>query len=148
MALPKVPIGELDKVLRSYQLGRVELGEVLQQTLALMAGSDDMKRVILRASETGVLNVCSARIADIVHVVADENEFTWQGDYKKCTEVIVMGHPDNGGLVWARPDKAATVNNAFPCGAGLGFSFPIDNLKNLNLLIRVNTEVAIVIYTR
>lgn len=148
MTLPNVPIGELDKVLRSYQLGRVELGEVLQQTLALMAGSDDMKRVILRASETGVLNVCSARIADIVHVLADENNYTWQGTYIRCTEVIVMGHPDNAGIVWVRPDKPATINNAYPCKAGLGVTFPIDNLKNLNILIASDTEVAIVLYTR
>lgn len=148
MGIPNVPIGELDKVLRSYQLGKVELGTVLQQTLALLAGSDDMSRVVLRASETGVLNVCSARVADIVHVTADQDNYTWFGDYIKTTECLVLAHPDNSGRIWARPDKIATANNAYPCDAGSGIIYSVDNLKNLHILIEDDTEVAIVLYTR
>jgi hypothetical protein len=146
--IPQVPIGELDKVLRSYTLGKIEVKDVIYQTIALIAGSDDLQRKILRSSETGVLNVCSARFADILHVTATGAAFDWHGDYLPTTECIVIGHPDNSGLVWARCDKAATANNAYPCGAGTGLGMPVDNLKNLHLHIVESGDVAIVMFTR
>jgi len=142
------PISQLNETIAQFNKGAIELRNGLTQTLALLTASDDIQRRVLKASESGVLNVCSARIQDIVHVTAVGDNDTWHGDNLKTTEVIVYGHPSNTGLVWVRTDKTATVNNAFPVAANTGISIPIDNLKNVHLLIEANGEKAIVLYTR
>ena len=143
-----VPIGKINEILDGYQLGKVELSSVLRTFIALLSGKSDSHGVVLSARPTGVLNVASARVQDIIHVTADENDYAYQGPNKQTTEVFVFGHPDNAGLIWARTDVAATVNNALPIEAKTGFVFPIDNLKQLRLLIKTDTEKAIILYTR
>lgn len=148
MLVINVPIGQLEKLLKTYTLGKVDVTTDMQQTLALLTASDDLARKILRASETGVLNVCSARIQDIIHVSNTNPNYAWHGDYKLTTECLVLAHPDNVGRIWVRPDKTATVNNSLPLGAGQGCVFPIDNLKNMYALIESANDVLIVLYTR
>ena len=128
--------------------GKIRLSEDMQQTLALLTGYGDNERKVLRASESGVLNVASARIADIVHYTGVGANDTQEGGDVPCTEVLVMGHPDNTGVVWVRPDKAATIANAWPLGDGEVVSFTLDNLKQLNMLIVVGGEKVIVAYSR
>jgi len=128
--------------------GKLRLSEDMQQTLALLTGYGDNKRIMLRASESGVLAVASRRIADIVHYTGvGANDEQIGGDIP-CTEVIVMGHPENTDTVWVRPDKTATVDNAWPLNAGDVVVFTIDNLKQLNMLMVVASEKIIVGYTR
>jgi len=128
--------------------GKVRLSEDMQQTLALLVGYGDNARKVLRASESGVLNVTSARIKDIEHYTGVGANDTQTGENIPCTECLVMAHPDNTGNVWVRPDKTATVNNAWPLAGGEVVSFTVDNLKQLNMLIVVAGEKVIVAYTR
>ena len=128
--------------------GKLRLSEDMQQTLALLTGYGDNKRVILKASESGVLSVSSARIADIVHYTGvGVNDTQVRADVA-CTEVMIMAHPDNTGNIWVRPDLTATVNNAWPLAAGEIIGFTLDNLKQLNMLIVVAGEKVIVGVTR
>jgi len=128
--------------------GKLRLSEDMQQTLALLTGYSDNKRVVLRASESGILYVAEPRIADIVHYTGVGANDTQTGGDIPCTEAIVTGHPDNTGKIWVRPDKTATVNNAWPLEAGDVVTFTLDNLKQLNMLFVVASEKVIVGYTR
>ena len=127
--------------------GKVRLSEDMQQTLALLAGYGVSERKLLRASESGVLNVASARIKDIKHYVGVGANDTQTGDNIPCTECLVMGHPDNTGLVWVRPYKTANADNAWPLSATDVVNFTLDNLKQLNMLIVVDGEKLIVGYS-
>jgi len=128
--------------------GKLRLSEDMQQTLALLLGYGDNKRIMLRASESGILAVASRRIADIVHYTGvGANDEQVGGDIP-CTEVIVTGHPDNIDLVWVRPDKTATTSNAWPLWAGDVVTFTLDKLNQLNMLIAGDGEKVIVGYTR
>lgn len=69
-----------------------------------------------------------------------------QGSSVVCTEILVMGHPDNTGKVWVRTGVVATVSNAWPLAAGEVFSFGVNNLSELQMLIVVDTEKLIVAY--
>lgn len=128
--------------------GKVRLSEDMQQTLALLTGYCDNKRVTLKATESGVLNTTSAKIKDIVHIAGIGGDYTRKGDDIACTECMVMGHPDNVGIVWVRPDKTANVNNAWPVAAGEVVRFTLDNLLQLNMLIVLHAERVIIAYTR
>jgi len=128
--------------------GKVRLSEDMQQTLALLSAYCENKRVILKASESGVLNVASAKIKDIVHFTRDGVDEELAGENVPCTECFCMGHPDNTGKVWVRPDKTATVDNAWPLAGGEVVGFTLDNLKQLNMFIAVDEETLIVAYTR
>lgn len=128
--------------------GKVRLSEDMQQTLALLAGYGDNARKLLRASESGVLNVASARIKEIVHFTGVGANDTQQGFAAPCTECLVMGHPDNTGLVWVRPYKGAATSNAWPLAASEVVNFTLDNLQQLNMLIVVDGEKVIVGYSR
>ena len=128
--------------------GKVRLSEDMQQTLALLTAYGDNARKLLRASESGVLNVTSARIKEIVHFTGVGANDTQKGFATPCTECMVMGHPDNTGLVWVRPYKGAALSNAWPLAAGEVVGFTLDNLSQLNILIVVDGEKLIVAYTR
>ena len=128
--------------------GKVRLSEDMQQTLALLTAYCENKRVTLKASESGVLNTTSAKIKDIVHFAGVGANDTQSGENVQCTECLVMAHPDNASKVWVRPDKTASVNNAWPLAAGEVVGFTLDNLKQLNMLIVCGGEKLIVAYTR
>ena len=127
--------------------GKVRLSEDMQQTLALLTAYGVNQRKLLRASESGVLNVASARIKDILHYVGVGANDTQVGDNVSCTECLVMAHPENTGKIWVRPDKEASVDNAWPLAKSEVVNFTLDNLKQLNMLIVVDGEKLIVAYS-
>jgi hypothetical protein len=126
----------------------VRLSEDMQQTLSLLCAYGIDERKVLRASESGVLNVTSARIKDMVHFTGSGANDEQTGDDISCTECLIMAHPDNVSKVWVRPSKVATVNNAWPLDANDVMSFALDNLKQLNMLIVGDGEKVIAAYTR
>ena len=126
----------------------VRLSEDMQQTLALICAYGIDGRILLRGSESGVLNVTSARIKDIVHYTRTDPANPTQGDDVPCTECLVMAHPDNGGRVWVRPALAATTGNAWPLAAGEVVNFTLDNLKQLRMNIITDGDILIVAYSR
>jgi len=136
---------ELD--LQPEPKGGVELSENMQQTLALLTAFWRNQRVILKASPTGVLFTCSPQLENIIHVPAVGAEYPYQGDDIKCSEVMVMGHPDNTGNVWVRTKVAAAVDNAWPLAAKEVMGFSITNLNMLHLLVKLADEVVIIAYT-
>ena len=138
-------IPELD--LKPEQAGGVQLSEDMQQALALLTAYWRNKRVLLKASPSGVLFVTSPQIKDIFHVVGVGANYVYQGDNIECSEVLVMGHPDNTGRVWVKPHATATTANAWPLNKGDVVGVGITNLIMLNLLIAVNGETAIIAYT-
>lgn len=127
--------------------GKVRLSEDMQQTLALLTAYGDNTRKLLRASESGILNVASPRLKDIVHYTGVGANDEQIGAAIPCTECLVMGHPDNTGKVWVRPYVTATTANAWPLGAGEAICFTLDNLSQLNMLIVVAGEKLIVAYS-
>lgn len=128
--------------------GKIRLSADMQQTLALLTAYGDNERKLLRASESGVLNVAEPRIKDIKHYTGSGANDTQTGDNIPCTECMVMGHPDNAGTIWVRPDKTAAVDNAWPLAAWDIKKFTLDNLKQLNMLMVVSGDIVIVAYTR
>ena len=126
----------------------VKLTADMQQSLALLTAYGIDQRKLLRCSESGVLNTCSARLKDIVHYTGVGANDTQSGSDTPCSEIMVMGHPDNTGNVWVRSGGTATVDNAWPLAAGEPLGFTIDNLSQLSMLIVVAAEKLIVAYCR
>ena len=142
------PIAVPELNLMPEQQGGVALSEDMQQSLALLTAFFLNKRVVLKASATGMLYVTSPHVQDCYHVTATEASYTYQGYDKPTSEVMVMAHPDNTGRVWVKPYETATVNNGIPLDAGDAIPVSISNLNLLNLLIAVNGEKAIIAYSR
>ena len=128
--------------------GKIRLSADMQQTLALLTAYGDNARKVLRASESGVLNVTSARIKDIVHYDRTDPVPMTEGDNVSCTECLIMAHPSNIDKVWVRPYKAATTENAWHLSAGEVINFTLDNLQQLKMNIVANGDGIIVAYTR
>lgn len=85
-------------------------------------------------------------IQDILHFTGVGTNDTQKGGGVICHEVLCMGHPDNTGTVWVRTGVTATTSNAWPLLAGEVFSFEVDNLNELQMLIAVAGEKLIVAY--
>lgn len=136
---------ELD--LQPEPVGGIELSDNMQQTLALLTAFWRNQRVVLKASPSGVLFTCSPQLEDILHVTGVGANDLYQGENVKCSEVMVMGHPNNTGLIWARSKQVATVDNAWPIAATDVVGFSITNLNMLHLLIVIDGEKAIIAYT-
>lgn len=128
--------------------GKVRLSDDMQQTLALLTAMGADRRRPLRCSESGVLNTTDPRIKDIVHYTQAGAVYEYTGDDKPCSGCMVLGHPDNTGKVWVRPNTTATINNSWPLAAGEVVGFTLDNLEQLNMLFIEDGDILIVAYTR
>ena len=126
----------------------VKLSDDMQQTLALLCGYGIDERKLLRASESGVLNVASARIRDIIHFTGVGADDEQTGPDVACCECMIMAHPANTNNVWIRPKDVATRDNSWPLAAGEVVGFSLDNLKQLNIMIVTAGEKVIVAYSR
>lgn len=142
------PFGFSELRLKPEVIGIIKLSDDIQQTLASIVGYNGSERSLLRCSGTGVLFVSSPRIDGIEHITADTDAYDWNGDDKKISEVMIMGHPDNAGIIWVKNDTTALATNGWPLSAKEVLNLSIDNLANLHLLIVDNTEKAIVLWTR
>jgi len=140
-----LPCPELN--LQPEPTGGIELTESMQQVLAALTGFWRNKRLLLKASPSGVLFVCSPQVKDIIHVTAVGANYTYQGDNVECSEILVLAHPDNTGRVWVKPNVTATTANAWPLAAGDVVGLGITNLNMLNLLIVTDTEKVIIAYS-
>lgn len=128
--------------------GKTRLSDDMQQTLATLVAYGDNARKLLKASESGVLSVSSARIKDIVHFDRIDPLNPKKGGDVACTECLCMAHPDNTDKVWVRPYKTAEISNAWPLDKNDAVSFVIDNMNQLFMLIVANNDSLIVAYTR
>ena len=90
--------------------------------------------------------VVGATIQDIKHYTGVGANDAQRGTDAVCHQLLVTGHPSNTGIVWVRTGVAATVNNAWPLAAGEVFSFEVDNMSELQMLIVVAGEKLIVAY--
>jgi len=127
--------------------GKSTVTPELQQVIALLAGLTNGQRKVLTCLPSGVLTVASNVLADIIHITATGTNFVYQGNDIPCSEVIIVAYPTNTGLVWFRRDTEATVNNAYPLDSLDHIKITLTNLKQLQLLIAVNGEKAIILYT-
>lgn len=125
----------------------IELDAGMKQVMSLLTAYWREKRVTLQGTPSGSLFVSSPQIADIIHYPAAGNNDLYQGANIACSEVMVMGHPSNGDVIWVRSHKVATVDNAWPLLKYDVVSFTITNLSMLHILIPVTTERAIIAYT-
>ena len=132
--------------LQPEQEGGIELSEDMQQVLSLLTGFSKNRRIVLQSSPVGALRVTSARLIDVIHYTATEDNFTTQGSEVPCSEVMCMGHPDNKEFVWVRTLSTAEVTNSWPLGPGDVKNFSVDNLRDLQMLIVADTEKLIVSY--
>ena len=138
-------IPELD--IKPEPTGGIQISEDMQQVLSTLTGYWKHKRVLLKATPSGMLMTTSPQLEDIFHVPATSVNFTYQGEDKPCSEILVMGHPDNAGKVWVRKGVAATVDNAWPLDANDVIGLTVTNLNQLQLLIVADTEKAIIAYS-
>ena len=125
----------------------IPLSSMIQQSVALMMGYTYGSGVVLRSSPSGILYVAEPRICDVFHWTATGAGATFQGDYKQCTQIMCIGHPDNVDLVWIAPRKTATANNGIPIEAKQSVTLSVENLNELNALIVANGEKLIVAYS-
>ena len=123
------------------------LSDKVQQVLSTLTGFWKNKRVLLKASPSGILFTASPQLEDVYHNVGSGANDDYQGPNKPCTEVVVMGHPDNTGNIWVRTKKVATVNTAWPLSANDVTGFTITNLNLLHILTVVDGEKAIIAYS-
>jgi len=123
--------------------GAMRLSEDMQQTLALLCGYHVNQRVLLQATDTGILHTVGPRFFDVQHVTGSgANDHPDLPDIP-CSEVLVLGHPDNTGMIWVRPGGTAAVDNAVPIAKSEGMTFSIHNTKSLSVLVVVDGETAI-----
>jgi len=134
--------------LRPPITGKIRLSEDMQQTLALLTAHGNNQRVLLKATEKGVLHTVAPQIKDVVVVTANTTPYAWQGGDILCTEIVVMADLDNADRVWVRPNSAASDANGWPLDKGEPFGFTLSNLNQLHVTIETSGEKAIIAYTR
>lgn len=86
------------------------------------------------------------KLQDIEHFTGVGANDTQQGSDVACQEILCMAHPDNTDKVWVRTGSTATTSNAWSLEKGEVFSFSVDNLNELRMLIVVSGEKLIVAY--
>jgi len=141
------PLGVDELDIKGTPSSPATISDNIQQVLSTLCGFWKNRRTLLKSSPSGILFTASPQIEDIFHVTGSGANDTYQGENKPCTEVMVMGHPDNTGKLWVRTKEAATVDNAWPLDANDVTGFTITNLNMLHILTVVDGEKAIIAYT-
>lgn len=127
--------------------GALQIDPKMTQSMSLLMGFWKNKRIPLKCSPSGILLTCSPPLDNILHVPATTDNFAIQGGNIPCSEVLIMGHPDNTGRVWIGKNNPATVNNSWPLEGGDVANFSVTNLNQLYGLIVNNTERIIFAYS-
>lgn len=143
-----IPFKIEDLKLKPEITGRIKLSDDMQQTLASLVGYDGTARRLLRCSSRGILSVKTPRIAGIINTEAQVANYDMQLSSKPASEVMIMGHPDNAGLIWVKNDDTADEDVGWPVAKSGVVSFSIDNLNNINLNIPTAGDRAIIAYSR
>ena len=125
----------------------IELDAGMKQVLSILTAYWQEKQVALRSSPGGILFASSPPIGDIFHITADQANYLYQGGDIQCTEVMVMGHPDNADTIWVRTKTVATTGNAWPLLKKEVVGLSVTNLSQLHIRVIANTEKAIIAYT-
>lgn len=146
MAKVGLPIADKAIPISPHLPPSIPVSDEMRQTLALLLGYAYGDRVPIQASPSGILRADGPRLVDVFHWTAGAANDPKQGSDVPCSEVLCMGHPDNGSKVWVRTKSAATVNNALPLDANDVIGFSVDNLSELQALIVANGEKLIVGY--
>lgn len=132
--------------------GKVKLSPDMQQTLAVLCAMGNSQRIMLRASETGILLVGEPLIKDVViltgAIVAPETDSLAQGENITCSQSMIMAWPDNTDRVWVRPYNKPTLCCGWPLYKGDIVKFNVDNLNQLHFLFDTDGERVIISYTR
>lgn len=131
---------------------KVRLSEDMQQTLALLVAYSENQRVLIKASESGVLNTVNPRIKGIWGFEGLGNNTWKQGDNITCNEVMITAHPINVGNLWVRPHSRYVpsgdgANFAWPVGAGDVVNFAVSNLNQIWFTFEQQEDKVIVAYT-
>lgn len=142
-----IPLTFEDLPTRPPLVGRPQVSDDIQQTVALLVGWDGSTRRLVRVTPTGTLRICEAPVKGISNILADETNYTWSGYDTPTSEVIVKAHPDNTGRVWVNVGDVAAADIGYPLDAGEWVKLSINNLAALHLFIAVDTEKAIIVYT-
>lgn len=132
--------------------GKVKLSDEMQQTLALLCTLVDSKRVLLKASESGVLQTVTPRIKNIWGATSTGAASTKRGDNIPCNEVMILGHPDNDTTIWVRPygvyvPSGNGANIAWPIKANSVVNFVVSNLNQIWFYFVGATDKIIVAFT-
>ena len=128
--------------------GKVRLSEGMQQTLALLCGYSNNKRVLLKASDLGVLLVGEPVIKDIVILTSAAVTGLGQGSDIPCSSVMIMAHPDNTDKTWVRPYQVCDATHKWPLDGSDVIRFAVDNVNRIYFLCDTPEEKVIIAYTR
>ena len=142
------PMGVPELNLQPPITGKLKLSEDMQQTLAVLSAMGVSQRVLLKASEIGVLNTTSRQIKDIVVYTATGGTKEFHGDNIPCTEIVAIAGLSNGDRAWIRPYEVASSANGWPLDKGEVFGFTISNLNQLYVTIQTADDIVVVAYTR
>lgn len=128
--------------------GKMRLSPDMQQTLSLLCAMGQSQRIMLKASESGILLVGEPVIKDIVIVTSAAGTGLGQGGDIPCSMIMVMAHPDNIDKTWVRPYKVCDATHKWPLDSSDVVKFAVDNVNRLYFLCDTPEEKVIIAYTR
>lgn len=128
--------------------GRPKITEDIQQTAALLVGSDKITRRLVYVNPQGVLHSASPPVQGILNLQADGDTDTWQGSDIKTTEVLLRTYYDNAGYIRANVGAAATITTGYFLNSGEWVRWSLDNLRNLHLYFRIDDDRIDIVYTK
>jgi len=125
----------------------IKLNEEMLQTLSLLTAYDGSIRRMLRCTLAGSLYTAPKPATKIYHETGSgANDLITFGNVP-TTEVLIMAYPTNTGKIWASIGETPTTANGWPLDAGDSVSLALANLSQLQLLIVIDGEKAILTYT-
>ncbi len=148
--MPKVikPFGIADVPTKPDLNPQPALSDDIQQVLSTIMAWDGSTRRLIMTALGGALHVTTPQLKTIVTKTGSGASDVITFSSEPTTEVMVMGHPDNGDLLWVTQGKTPTTANSWPLLKYEVFSFSIDDLQKLQILIVAAGEKAIIAYTR
>jgi len=140
------PFGDLP--IKPELTGKIKITDDVTQTLATLLGWDGSARRLVKTSMSGSLQTSASRFGGISTKTSTAPNQIQTYSNVPTTEVMIMGHPDNGEKIWINVGINPTVDNSWPLDAGDVLQLSIDNLEKLKILVVTSGNQVIVLYTR
>ncbi len=147
MAVIDIPFPFGDLPIKPELTGKIKITDEMQQTLATLMGWDGSARRLVKTSRSGSLQTSASRFAGILTETSDAPNQIQTFSNVPTTEVMIMGHPDNGEKIWVNVGTNPTTANSWPLDAGDVIQLSIDNLEQLKIFVVTNGNQVIVLYT-
>lgn len=143
-----IPLTFDDLPVRPALVGRPEVSDDLQQTIALLSGWDKTTRRLIKCSPSGILFAAEPPVKAILSIQGSVDGNPYQCPDIPTTEVLIKSKTGNAGDIWVNVGAVAADGTGYPLAVGEYVKIALNNLHSLSIFFATAVDYAAIVYSK